>query len=315
MTMSPRQRRLLGGALSLLLGALEASAGGGAFTLAQTAPGLELKTPDGRVVLQYMTRKPADSKLTANSTCCFYPVFTPSGTRVIDFAPDDHPHHRGIFLAWHDISGGPGGDFWGWGKFAPTEGRAIVNKDVRLKEADSKRAVIEVENEWRAGDAVLVQERLTAVVSEMKGAYLIDLHYELTPRRNLTLGQSAFSGFCVKSRKQDGKFSGPGGPVTLAKPHHLKPESDWPAEAWYDYSFSLEGGGSAGVAVIDHAGNPETTWHNVLPIAMINPCIVAPAAVELEAGEPLALRYRLVIHDGAPPQQVIADAARGFARD
>lgn len=95
--------------------------------------GHELRIPDGRRVLQDMTVKPEDSKLTANSTCCFYPVLTPKGTRVVDFAPDDHPHHRGIFLAWHNIQGKPGGDFWGWGKFAPTEGRVIRNRIVKLK--------------------------------------------------------------------------------------------------------------------------------------------------------------------------------------
>ena len=99
---------------------------GPAYTLTPTKVGHELKTPAGKTVLQYMTGMPEDSNLTANSTCCLYPVFTPKGTRVIDFAPDDHKHHRGIFLAWHHIQGDPGGDFWGWGKFAPTAGRIIA---------------------------------------------------------------------------------------------------------------------------------------------------------------------------------------------
>jgi hypothetical protein len=44
-----------------------------------------------------------NTKLAANSVCCLFPVNTPKGERMVDFAPSDHPHHRGIFLAWHAI--------------------------------------------------------------------------------------------------------------------------------------------------------------------------------------------------------------------
>lgn len=284
------------------------------FSLTKTAVGHELKTPAGRAVLQYMTVKPEGSNLTANSTCCLYPLFTPKGTRVIDFAPDDHKHHRGVFLAWHNIQGDPGGDFWGWGKFAPTDGRVIRNKTVTLAGKGEQEAMIEVHNEWMAGDTVMMDEALTARVSEDRGAYVIDLHYVLTPRHDLTLGQTAFSGFCVKSRKAKSAYTDSEGLVKLPNPHHLKPESDWPARPWYDYTFELEDGIKAGVTVIDHKDNPETTWHNLMPIAMINPCIVAPGEVKLTAKKPLHLRYRLVVHDGPVPVEIVEKAAGDYAR-
>ena len=56
-----------------------------------------------------------------------------------------------------------------------------------------------------------------------------------------------------------------------------------------------------GVAVIGHRENPPSTWHNLRPIAMVNPCIVAPGPVTIKKGEPLTLRYRLVVHDGPTP--------------
>ena len=70
-----------------------------------------------------------------------------------------------------------------------------------------------------------------------------------------------------------------------------------------------------GVTVIDHKKNPRTTWHNLKPIAMLNPCIVAPGEVKLSAEKSLNLRYRLVIHDGPVPKEVVARAAKTFARD
>lgn len=69
------------------------------YTLVPDEHGMVLKTPDGRTMFRYMTRKPAQTPLTANSVCCLFPVNTPSGEGVVDFAPNDHPHHRGVFLA------------------------------------------------------------------------------------------------------------------------------------------------------------------------------------------------------------------------
>ena len=69
----------------------------GIFTLAQDPHGMILKAPDGLTVLRYMTKKPAKTHFAANSTCCFHPLYTPSGVRLTDLAPGDH--HRGVFLA------------------------------------------------------------------------------------------------------------------------------------------------------------------------------------------------------------------------
>jgi hypothetical protein len=92
----------------------------------------------------------------------------------------------------------------------------------------------------------------------------------------------------------------------LADPHHLKPESDWPAKPWYDYVIQLTTGETIGVAVIDHPDNPPSLWHNLKPIAMVNPCIVAPGPVTIDSGKVLRLRYRVVVHDGPPPMDLLA---------
>jgi len=72
----------------------------------------------------------------------------------------------------------------------------------------------------------------------------------------------------------------------------------------------LKQGPAVGVAVVDHAGNPKSTWHNLKPIAMLNPCMVAPAAVKLQKGKPLELRYTVVIHDGPTPVELLSRLAK-----
>jgi len=286
----------------------------GKYSLTPDEHGMVLKTPDGKTMFSYMTRKPAETNLTANSVCCLYPVFTPSGVRAVDFAPGDHRHHRGVFLAWHATTcGDQRADFWGWGSWAPTEQRVIQNRDVKLTEADANHAVVQVQNDWKIGEQVVVDERTTISTRQQKGVFVIDLDYQLTPKVDFKLDQTAFGGFCVKARK-DGQaaYYSQHGMVELPDPHHLKPETDWPAEPWYDYVIQLDGGETVGTAVIDHPDNPPSTWHNLKPIAMVNPCIAAPAAVERKAGEPLRLRYRLVVHDGPPQAMLLNELARAW---
>ena len=276
------------------------------FTLTPDEHGMVLKTPDGRVVFRYMTEKPADSKLTANSVCCLFPVNTPSGQRAVDFAPDDHPHHRGVFLAWHSTEGGKRADFWGWGEWAPTEGRVIKNREIKLVTANARFAMVQVRNDWMNQDDVMIREETVIYAGERENAYLIGLHFKLTPTVDVTLDQTAFGGFCAKTRK-DGKavYSDSKGPVKLPDPHHLKPETNWPAAKWYDRTIKLDSGKTIGLAVIDQPGNPAATWHNLAPIAMVNPCIVAPGPVTIKKDEPLELRYTLVVHDGPAPVELI----------
>lgn len=277
--------------------------------------GLVLKTPRGQTMFRYMNQRPEGTPLTANSVCCLYPVKTPAGEDVVEFAPTDHPHHRGVFLAWHAIDGEVPADFWGWGEFAPTKHRIITNRSLKAVAADAQHAMLVARNDWVAQGRTLIEETTTVSARQEQGVNVIDFDFRLLPKCNLTLKQTAFSGFCVKSRKEgQAVYTSPQGEVTLPAPHHLKPETDWPAAAWYDYTIALDGGKTIGAAVVDHPGNPPSTWHNLKPIAMINPCIVAPGPVTLKAGQPLRLRYRLVTHDGPAPVELLKKLSDEFRK-
>ena len=291
-----------------------------AYSLTADDLGQVLKTPDGRTVFRYMTKKPENSKLTANSVCCLFPLNTPKGVRVVDFAPSDHPHHRGVFLAWHAMAVGSGdassrADFWGWGEMAPTEGRVIENRSVKLVSASAEEAKLAVRNDWMADGKKAIDERLDIAVREKGGAYIVDLTFRLTPTGTITLDQSAFGGFCIKARKDGtGTYTSPDGIVKLKAPHHLKPETDWPSAAWYDRTIKLKETPlkeiqTIGITIIDHPKNPATAWHNLASIAMINPCIVAPGKVTFSREKPLTLRYQLVVHDGPTPVELLKNLA------
>jgi hypothetical protein len=116
--------------------------------------------------------------------------------------------------------------------------------------------------------------------------------------------------------RKDGRteYHSPGGVARLPNPVHVKPETDWPDAPWYGASLALPGGVLVGAAVINHPSNPPTLWHNHRDIRMINPCIVAPAAVRVEPSHPLVLRYRVVAFDGAVPSAELGKLAAAFGK-
>jgi len=132
------------------------------------------------------------------------------------------------------------------------------------------------------------------------------------------LSQTAFGGFAFQAQKSgDSYYSNASGKVDLPSPHYSLPNSDWPSEPWYDYSIKLKSDGKlVGVAVLDHPMNPPTRWHNVL--WMLNPCITSFGPLTIHPSEPLILRYRVVVHDGVTPTDLLQKLSvewRGMKKD
>ncbi len=303
-----------------------------AYTLVPVQYGMELKTPDGRVVFRYMTTKPEDIGLTSPSVACFHPVFTPKGEMISNIAPNDHPHHRGMFFGFmnsefHSPDAYPPNappthwlkaytvhraDYWAWGVYAPREGRVIQNHSVKLTSGDSKHAQIEIQNDWTIADngnnfKNYLHETDEVFVTERDGVYVIDTYYRLAPLVDYEILPTAFGGFAFQAQKYgDSYYSSAAGKVELRDPHYSYPDSDWPSEPWYDFTIKLQSDGkTAGVAVVDHPLNPPTRWHNARYLWMLNPCISTFGPFTIHPDQPLILRYRVVVHDGPPPTALI----------
>jgi hypothetical protein len=300
--------------LALIVGCATTAISAGKFDVQRSQTAVNVRSPEGREIMRYQLRRPADSQLTVESACYFHPVATPKGVVVTDVAPSDHRHHRGIFLGWVEMHGKSDADFWGWGEHAPIKNRKIVNREISQPESDASGAGFRAINDWLAETNVVLTENLRTTARSEGPANIIDLVYSLTAKEDVTLSQWAFSGFCVRVRK-DGTIQaeGPEGPVKLPRPKHTEPASDWPAARWYGYTIALADGNTVGVAVIDHPQNPASLWHNHVDVRMLNPCIVAPKAVTIKANMPMVLRYRVVVHDGQTPRALLNKLAKDWA--
>ena len=309
------------GVVLCVLAVPQAAIGASAYTLTPTTNGMELKTPDGRVVFEYLTKKPEGVPLTAPSAACFHPVNTPSGERVTAIAPNDHPHHRGIFFGWHDAefhtpTGVVRADFWGWGSLAPREGRGVQNREIKLTSANEKQANIDIRNEWLVDGKKMGDEIDSVTVTERDGVFILDLEYRIAPLYEYVANRNAFGGFDVQCRKDgDAYYSTFYGKTTWANPEFENPGLNLPDLPWYDFTIKVKGSGKTmGAAVINHPGNGPTTWHNIPNLFMVNPVIIAAGPVTIRPGSPLTLRYRVVVHDGPSPTwvlQKLSDEYRG----
>jgi hypothetical protein len=163
-------------------------------------------------------------------------------------------------------------------------------------------------------DTTVLAELLAADLRVEPRVSILDLRYQFTPEADLKLSRWAFSGFCLRLRKDgEGILHSPTGPVTLPDPNHLKPESNAPDAAWYAVALTLPDGTKCGGAVMNHPANPPTTWHNARSIRMLNPCIVAPGEVMWPAGQAQTLRYRVVAFDGELPRAELDQLAAQWA--
>lgn len=278
------------------------------YVLETTALGRVLKSGDGRVAYEYLTTKPQG--LTAESACCFHPLNTPAGERISDLAPKDHTTHRGVFLAWHAMAFNRPepvrADFWGWGRYAPTAGRVITNRAIRLASADAGGATVEIQNDWTIDGSRVLEERTTAVWRGGQDVNVLDLTFNLTPDVDATIDQQAFGGFCARGRN-DGKswFSNAEGTVDLPNSNAGNPALNWPAAPWYAYSIALSSGRTIGWAVLDHPSNPASTWHTPRSVHFLQPAIMAGGPVALPRGKTLTLRYRVAAFDGDVPTELL----------
>jgi hypothetical protein len=279
------------------------------ITEEQSSSTLTFRKGDARVVT-YNIKPPVNSGLPVESGDYFHPFTTPAGEVLTDFTPTDHKHHRGVFLAWVEMHGEKDADFWGWGEHAPIKQRRVEVVEIDEIKTKSDRASFVANCEWRAEGTVLMNEELKSELSISPQGNVLDLTYTFVPLSNITLSQWAFSGFCLRTKKEgEVAYYSPKGPASYPNPSHLKPESDWPDESWYAAQLKMPNGKVMGGAVINHPSNPKTMWHNHRDIRMINPCIVAPQAVRLKKGVPLTLRYRVVAFDGPVPTKFLNELA------
>lgn len=243
--------------------------------------------------------------------CYFHPLWAPGGEIVTGDYHPDHAHHRGVWFAWVRAEAGPiKANFW-----EIQEGRgAFANKALTPAEGPVF-AGFAAENDLLSGGKAIIREGLIArAYAAPRNLRLIDLavRHEATDA-DVLLGKLHYGGLGFRGRDEwDGKQ---GKVEVLTSEGKTRKDANGTPARWIDYTGPLGADGWGGCIVIEHPANPR--YPNALRVhptmCFFSTTLVQPDAYTLKRGEPLVLRYRIVLHDGKPDAALAERLAADFA--
>jgi hypothetical protein len=282
-----------------------------------TADGVWLQEGDTRVLFYQRKPKAKDGKhARANYV---HPLHDLDGEPLTQDFPADHPHHRGVFWAWHQVTIGDKavGDPWalkdcGW--------------DVREAKADPGGAAVSLRttvhwvsprwaDEKGAPKPFVREQAVIRVHRAEKDHRVVDFEIALTALEPGTrIGGAAptpgYGGFSPRLRlPKDVRFLGPKGEVEpLPGPVGAAP--------WIDVTGTLAAGRTSGVSMLTHPATPgfPQPWILRRRDSLQTAGYPGAAPVPLPKDKPLVFRYRLVIHRGAVKGEQVDLWHREYAR-
>ena len=232
-----------------------------------------------------------------------HPLYGLDGRVLTQDFPADHPHHRGVFWAWHQLYVGESAAGDGWMAEA-------FDWNVRSTEVISKTASIQVKNEviWQSeklNDAdenpiPLVKEMNVIEVHRAEGTLrYIDFEIKLLAlQSNLSIGGSndakGYGGFSVRVKQPpDLRFLTTAGFMKATK-------LPMDCGGWVDLVGQFgKSETTRGIAILVHpesAGYPQKWILRDKIKSMQNPVYPGQAPVGLSTKNFTILRYRLVLH-------------------
>lgn len=251
----------------------------------------------GRKVLYYRAtpRVPVEGSSARNNYV--HPLYGPNGGVLTEDAPGDHPHHRGLFWAWHQVhsEGKRVGDGW------DLTGIDWSVSGFQFESDEQGRGVLHTEVEWKpsgaSAQAAFIHETQAITVHPLQdGIQRVDFELELTALKDgVTLGGSenekGYGGFAPRLVEPSRlRFRSEAGPV---EPQNLQVRAaDWMDMAWAGGEESWPDG----VTVVCRAGGAGVTqWILRNGQSMQNCAFPGQAPLALERGEPLRLVASLIV--------------------
>lgn len=244
-----------------------------------------------------------------------YPVYSPSGANVVRNWPmktdvpgeeQDHPHHRGIWLAHGSVNGH---DFWtDRGKQDP----AIRLNSITQKQIVNNIAQLVADLTWVAKETDLLKETRSYAFSKPNAQTLrIDIHSTLTALGDeVVFGDTKEGTFAIRTDRTL-RVKGPTAKSTLTNSEGKTNLDAWGKRAnWAAYTGPDELGKPTVVAIIDHPNSfhSPTHWHaRDYGLLAANPFGIhdfektkdkSLGNHTLKKSESILLSYTVIIHQG-----------------
>ena len=276
------------------------------FSFKENTQGIEL-FEKGRPVFFYQ-REP--KSLNGQYICNNYihPIYSIGGDTLTEEFPADHPYHRGVFWAWHQIfiDNQSLGD--GWVMQNISEDVVNVQTNIRDSTARLELDVNWKSSAWQSGKS-FVHEHTNIIVHSLNSP-VRKIDFEISLRalvQGVSIGGSddekGYGGFCIRIKlPEDLVFTSVNGPVI---PQTLQIKSG----PWMDFSGSFGGSNKkSGIALICNPATPNypAPWILRNVTSMQNVVFPGRQRISLPMDKPVVLKYRLIVHKGSAGDMNIA---------
>lgn len=268
---------------------------------------------EGKDSIFYYQRGPKDKNGEYVRCNYIHPLYGPDGSRLTEDFPADHPHHRGVFWAWHQIliDNKPVSDGWELKNF----NQKVTNFEFRLqKGVGLMNATAEWKSPlWENGTKAYLKEDTKITIHPKTGNFRrIDFEIRLKALTDhLSIGGSddekGYSGFSTRLKlPADVMFAGENGaiePVNTA------------VEAGNSMNISgsfLKAGKRGGVVIWSDPSNPKpsTSWIIRKAASMQNAAFPGRNPVAIPFDQPLILKYSLFVYQDSMSQKQIRKAVK-----
>ena len=266
---------------------------------------------DGRPVL-FHQREPKSHEEKHTRANYLHPLYGPDGEIMTQDFPADHPHHRGVFWAWHQLTVGDrkAGDSWEAKDFLS------VVKQAEVIDSGPIFATLKLTVDWtspritdEAGAPTPFVEEVTTIrlFRLVDDVQCVDVEIAMTPLLpNVRIGGAesprGYSGFTVRVKP-------PAEQAITSADGSLAQDAVGIVTPWADVSGRFGSGDDvSGVGILSHRSQPDFPPRWLLRnYGMQNVAFPGRYPIALSAETPLTLRHRLVLHRGNAEQAKIAE--------
>jgi len=269
---------------------------------------IEYYTIDGGVYLDEYYKANPGVERTGKATSAIYaiprsnyihPLYGLDGEILTNDWPDaDHAHHRGIFFGWPEVMYySKLGDLYALQRvFARPTGniRCTGGKDF---------AEIEAENRWMWNDREAIVQEISTIraYSASGGVRIVDLSLTLRALKDSITIATRFTN----------SYGGLNVRMATPQNQNIASHSDLinasPQRSWATFNGIFEGStASSGMTILQHKDNPEYPgrWVDYPNLSWVQPTFPTPdTRYLLDKNKPLVLRYRLIVYQGARPDE------------
>ena len=293
-------------ALTLVTGT---SAGSG-VNLTRTKSDLGINVGD-RAALVYQTDKEklprTDIDVRFKRAGYLHPVLSPAGAVVTGNFPSNHVHHHGIWSSWSKVQfQGRATNFWetieqkgnteflgierSWN--GPVHGGFVARQ--QMVDFTGPKSTPAINESWE------VTTWRVEGVSPAARVFDLLITQEATTSDPVVMPKNLYGGTSFRGRDE---WNGKDNLVVLTSEGATTRETaNMTRVRWCYFGGAVEGGGSAGIAMLSHPGNLSAPQpirvHPDMPYVCFAP--VQLGDVRIESGKPYTARYRFVVADGAP---------------